>query len=185
MAGQSRCSSLSSLTLGMVALAGCAGGQSAHAETPMLGVGASAPDLSGTDADGKRVRLSAVKGKFAAVYFYPKDDTPGCTKEACAFRDAFDKYKRAGVVIFGVSRDSEASHVQFRKKHKLPFPLVADESGEVQRAYGVPSKFEKLAARVTFLVDPQGKIVRVWPDVDPGVHATEVLAAVQQLQEKR
>jgi peroxiredoxin Q/BCP len=144
-----------------------------------LTVGARAPDLQGTDAAGQRVRLSERGDRFAVVYFYPKDDTPGCTKEACAFRDAYERYQSAGVAIFGVSRDSEESHAAFRKNHNLPFPLVADESGAVQQAYGVPSRLPGIASRVTFLVDRQGSIARVWSDVDPALHADEVLAAVQ------
>jgi peroxiredoxin Q/BCP len=146
----------------------------------MLSVGAAAPDLLGRDAAGQPVRLSERRGKPSIVYFYPKDDTPGCTKEACAFRDAFARFSARGVTIFGVSRDSEASHAEFRKKHELPFPLVADESGAVQAAYGVPSRLGK-AARVSFLVDGHGRVARVWPDVDPGVHADEVLAAAEEL----
>jgi peroxiredoxin Q/BCP len=165
---------------GALALLGCGRTPQAQAspEQP-LAVGATAPELVGTEANGSQLRLSQVKGEYAVVYFYPKDDTPGCTKEACAFRDAFDRYKTAGVMIFGVSRDSEESHRKFRQNHNLPFPLVADESGDVQRAYGVPSKMGIMAARMSFLVGRDGKIARVWPDVDPGVHADEVLAAVQ------
>jgi peroxiredoxin Q/BCP len=176
---------LVSLALGAVVFGGCSRAPQAQTESAAaqpLGSGARAPDLVGTNPDGSRVGLADAKGKFAVVYFYPKDDTPGCTKEACAFRDTFDKYKAAGVVIFGVSRDSEESHRKFRENHNLPFPLVADESGAVQRAYGVPSRFGKLASRMTFLVDREGKIARVWPDVDPAVHAAEVLAAVHELQ---
>jgi thioredoxin-dependent peroxiredoxin len=151
------------------------------AHSGMLAVGAQAPELRGRDAAGQPVTLSQQRGKPAIVYFYPKDGTPGCTKEACAFRDAFDRYTQQGIVIFGVSRDSEASHVEFRKEHSLPFPLVADESGELQKAYGVPSMFVVMSSRVTFLVDKQGRIAKVWPDVDPGVHANEVLAAAKAL----
>lgn len=147
----------------------------------LLAIGAAAPDFAGTGADGQLVRLSAVKGRPAIVYFYPKDETPGCTKQACALRDAFGKFEAAGVTIFGVSRDSEASHRAFRDAHKLPFPLVADEAGKVQAAYGVPSKMPGIAARVSFLVDRDGKIARVWPDVDPALHADQVLDAAQKL----
>jgi peroxiredoxin Q/BCP len=147
----------------------------------VLPVGAAAPDLVGRDEAGHEVRLSERRGKASVVYFYPMDDTPGCTKEACAFRDAFDRFNAAGVTIFGVSRDTEASHARFRVKHHLPFPLVADESGAIQNAYGVPSRLGK-AARVSFLIDAHGRVVRVWPDVDPAVHADEVLAAAAELQ---
>jgi peroxiredoxin Q/BCP len=145
----------------------------------VLPAGTVAPDFAAHDAAGKLVRFSEFAGKERVVYFYPKDETPGCTKEACAFRDAFDKYKERGVVLFGVSRDSEESHKKFREHHSLPFALAADESGDVQKAYGVPSKMGVLASRVTFLVGKDGKVERVWENVDPGVHAAEVLAAVQ------
>ena len=146
----------------------------------LLPVGAPAPDVIGKDASGKTVRLSAQKRKFAVVYFYPKDDTTGCTKEACAFRDNLDRFGKAGVTVFGVSRDSEASHRAFQSKYQLPFPLVADPSGAVQRAYRVPNARPdaEVAARVTFLVGPDGKIARVWPKVDPTLHAGEVLDAI-------
>ncbi|HEX4355145.1 MAG TPA: peroxiredoxin, partial [Polyangiales bacterium] len=108
--------------------------------------------------------------------------TPGCTKEACAFRDTFAKFSARGITIFGVSRDNEASHEEFRKKYELPFPLVADESGAVQKAYGVPSRLPGIAARVSFLIDGQGHVAKVWPDVDPALHADEVFAAAEELQ---
>jgi peroxiredoxin Q/BCP len=155
----------------------------AHAEDALLPVGAAAPDVQGDDATGAPVKLSSQKGKFAIVYFYPKDETLGCTKEACAFRDAFDKFLKAGITIFAVSRDNEASHRGFRDHYKLPFPMVADPSGAVQRAYHVPG--ETVAQRVSFLVGPDGKIARVWPKVDPVVHAGEVLNAVAALKGKR
>lgn len=150
--------------------------------TDMIAVGKPAPDITGEGADGKIVKLSDVRGRFAVVYFYPKDGTPGCTKQACAFRDAFDRLNKAGVTVFGVSRDSADNHRAFRKEHNLPFPLVADESGDVSRAYGVPSKFVVLTARVTFLVDAEGKIARVWPDVDPALDAQRVLDTVASMQ---
>lgn len=148
----------------------------------ILQVGASAPDFTARDASDQPVKLSSAKGKLAVVYFYPKDETPGCTKQACALRDAFAEYEKNGVTIFGVSRDSEESHRKFRESHQLPFPLAADESGAVQESYGVPSKLPGMAARVSFLVDRQGKIAKVWPDVDPALHAEQVLAAARELK---
>ena len=153
-----------------------------EAEEGMLKVGAKAPDLTGKDPNGQSVSLHDRAGKVAIVYFYPKDGTPGCTKEACAFRDTFDRFNERGVTIFGVSRDDEESHAKFRAEHSLPFPLVADPSGTVQKAYGVPNKFPGLAARVTFLVAADGSIAKVWPDVDPAVHADEVFQAIEQLK---
>lgn len=160
-------------------------GRGAHAEgtATTLAVGAAAPDVQGKDADGNVKKLSAQKGHFAVVYFYPKDETLGCTKEACAFRDEFGKFVTAGVTIFAVSRDDEASHRAFREHQHLPFPMVADPSGAVQRAYGVPpvKPDSTMTSRVTFLVGPDGKIARVWPKVDPVVNAGEVLDAVKLL----
>jgi peroxiredoxin Q/BCP len=144
----------------------------------LLPVGALAPEVVGQAADGSQVALSASRGHAAVVYFYPKDATPGCTKEACAFRDAFKRYEAQQVTIFGVSRDSDEIHQEFRARHALPFPLVSDLDGSLAQAYGVPSPLG-MSSRVSFLVGPDGRIVRVWPDVDPGVHAGEVLAAAE------
>lgn len=141
-----------------------------------------APEVVGEAPDGAITRLSAVRGHPAVVYFYPKDETPGCTKEACAFRDAFSRYQALHVTVFGVSRDSKESHAEFRNAHQLPFTLVADESGAVTQAYGVSSTLG-MASRVTFLIGVDGKVARVWPDVDPGVHAKEVLAAIEAMQQ--
>jgi peroxiredoxin Q/BCP len=157
----------------------------ARADEPLLAVGAVAPEVIGADAKGTVFKLSGQKGKFAIVYFYPKDDTPGCTKEACAFRDAFDKFVTADVMIFGVSRDPAASHKAFMQKYTLPFPLVADTSGAVQKAYHVPNSIWGTTKRVSFLVGPDGKIARVYPDVDPGVHAKELLGAIAALKTRK
>jgi len=143
----------------------------------LLAVGAKAPDVQAHDATGATVRLSTTPGT-RVVYFYPKDETPGCTKEACAFRDAFDAYTKAGVTIFGVSGDSVASHEKFRKAHDLPFPLAADESGSVAASYGVQTRLG-MPQRITFLVNSAGLVKRVFEDVDPGVHAEQVLAAAK------
>lgn len=158
----------------------CGSVQRPDGGTGLLPVGAPAPDLVGEGPSGERVRLSSKRGQAAVVYFYPMDETPGCTKEACAFRDAFDRYTERHVTIFGVSQDSAESHREFRAEEKLPFPLVADEDGSVTRAYGVPSRLG-MSSRVTFLIGRDGRVVRLWPDVDPGVHASEVLAAVEEL----
>lgn len=146
----------------------------------LLPVGAEAPDVEAVDATGIATRLSSLRGEPVVVYFYPADGTPGCTKEACAFRDAWEKLKSAHVGVIGVSSQSRESHLSFEKDKHLPFPLVADEGGTVQRAYGVPKGLFGYS-RVSFLVDAAGKIAKVWPDVDPGVHADEVLAAARAL----
>jgi peroxiredoxin Q/BCP len=160
----------------------------ARADEALLAVGAPAPEVAGTDAKGTTFKLSSETqkgGKFAIVYFYPKDDTPGCTKEACAFRDAFDKFAAAGVTIFGVSRDPEPSHKAFQQKYTLPFPLVADVSGAVQKAYHVPNSVWGSTKRVSFLIGPDGKVARVFPDVDPGVHAKDLLGIITTLKGAR
>ena len=143
----------------------------------LLPVGASAPDFGATTKAGEPTRLSAMHGSPVVVYFYPKDETPGCTKEACAFRDAWGKYQAQHVAIVGVSRDTEESHRKFVKAHDLPFPLAADEDGSIARSYGVKSSFG-VSSRVTFLVGADGKVIKVWPDVDPAIHVDEVLKAV-------
>jgi peroxiredoxin Q/BCP len=136
--------------------------------------------VEATDAAGAATRLSVLRGEPVVVYFYPADGTPGCTKEACAFRDAWSKLEGAHVGVIGVSSQSRESHLAFEKDQHLPFPLVADVDGTVQRAYGVPKGLFGYS-RVSFLVDATGKIAKVWPDVDPAVHADEVLAAAQAL----
>jgi peroxiredoxin Q/BCP len=156
----------------------------ADGNTGLLPVGSRAPDIVGEDAASKAVKLSDQKGKLAAVYFYPKDGTSGCTTQARAFRDAFDRLSEAGVVVFGVSRDSAQSHREFRKEQNLPFPMVSDESGDVAKAYGVPSKLLIMSSRVTFLIDADGKVAHVWPDVDPATDAERVLAAARELRAK-
>jgi len=146
----------------------------------LLPVGASAPDFTATTRAGEPVRLSSLRGHPVVVYFYPKDFTPGCTSEACAFRDAWARYQSQNVTIVGVSRDTEESHRKFVKQHELPFPLASDEDAAIARSYGVKSALG-VDARVTFLLGADGKIVKSWPDVDPGVHATEVLAEAAKL----
>jgi peroxiredoxin Q/BCP len=140
----------------------------------LLPLGSPAPDFSARDAAGKVVHLSDFAGSSRVVYFYPKDETPGCTKEACAFRDAYQKFSAKHVVVFGVSRDTEASHDEFRSTHTLPFPLTADTDGKVEKAYGVPSHLG-FSSRVSFVVGKDGKISHVFDKVDPVVHANEVL----------
>ncbi len=146
----------------------------------LLPTGAQAPDLEAMDAVGTTTRLSSLRGQTVVVYFYPADGTPGCTAEACAFRDAWERLRQAQVAVIGVSSQSRASHLAFEKEKHLPFPLVADEDGIAQRAYGV-SKGIFGDSRVSFLIDSQGRIAKVWPDVDPAVHANEVLAAAASL----
>jgi thioredoxin-dependent peroxiredoxin len=147
----------------------------------MLASGDVAPDFIAKDPQGAVVKLSALRGQPVVVFFYPKDETPGCTKEACAFRDSFKKYDQAGVKIVGVSRDSDESHKQFQDKYHLPFPLAADEDGSITRSYGVLTTLG-MASRVTFLLGKDGRIARVYPKVDPGVHADELLQNARELK---
>jgi len=146
--------------------------------------GDQAPAFTAATNGGGAVSLADFKGKTVVLYFYPKDDTPGCTKEACAFRDAFAAFKRKGAVVLGVSPDPVKSHAKFAEKFKLPFPLLADEDRQICGAYGVwgekvfmGRKYQGVH-RVTFLIGPDGKIQKIWPKVKPEEHAAEVLAAL-------
>ena len=148
----------------------------------MLQAGDAAPDFVSTDQNGNVVKLSDFSGKRVVLYFYPKDDTPGCTKEACSFRDADDVFKAKGIKVLGVSTDSEKSHQKFISKFQLPFDLLADTEKQIVEAYGVwaeKSMYGKKymgTLRKTFLID-DGKIVKVFDKVNVAEHADEVLAA--------
>jgi len=144
----------------------------------LLAVGTRAPEFAVTAHDGHRVALGELRGRYVALYFYPKDDTPGCTKEACGFRDAAVPLQEAGVVVLGVSEQDAASHVAFADKYHLPFPLLPDERGDIAAAYHVPVMLG-MAHRVTYLIGKDGTIARVWPSVTPTGHANEILAAVR------
>jgi peroxiredoxin Q/BCP len=143
-----------------------------------------APKFSVTTSGGGKISLADFKGRNVILYFYPRDDTPGCTKEACAFRDYFADFKKRGAVVFGVSTDSVKSHDKFVEKFKLPFTLLADEDKKIVEAYGVWGEKSFMGRkylgtnRVTFLIGPDGKIKKIWPLVKPEEHAAEVLAAL-------
>lgn len=144
--------------------------------------GIPAPEFDLADDTNTPRKLSDFRGKNVILYFYPKDDTPGCTKEACNFRDDYSAYERAGVVILGVSPDTVESHAKFKKKFNLPFPLLADDGHKVCDIYGVwgPKKFMgkeyEGVLRTTFLIDPQGMIQKVYEGVRPAEHSAELLA---------
>lgn len=146
-------------------------------------VGEPAPDFSLPDQDGKTHKLKDYAGKWLVLYFYPKDDTPGCTQEACAFRDDLNKLMALGAEIVGISVDSQSSHAKFAEKYHLPFPLLADDQAEVARRYGVLSNMLlfKLAKRYTFLIDPQGKVRKVYDKVETSRHSQEIIADLKAL----
>jgi thioredoxin-dependent peroxiredoxin len=141
-----------------------------------LAVGSDAPTFTLKDTNGNTVSLSDFKGKTVVLYFYPKDDTPGCTKQACSFRDAIDQYKSKDVVILGVSADDEASHQAFTQKYSLNFPLLADTDKSLIKAYDVDGG--GYAKRVTYVIDGNGKIIKVDSSVNTSTHASDVLAAL-------
>ncbi len=137
--------------------------------------GQALPDLDLTTESGEHLGTQDLTGRKTVLYFYPKDGTPGCTKEACAFRDRMDDYARAEIQVYGVSLDSPESHREFREKYNLNFPLLTDEEGRASEALGVLRENGKTANRVTFLLDPEARISRVYPEVSPETHADEIL----------
>jgi len=147
----------------------------------LLEPGDKAPDFETTDQDGRPLSLKDFAGKKVVLYFYPKDDTPGCTKEACAFRDGFSEFRRRKIEILGVSVDNEKSHKKFVLKYDLPFRLLADTEKKIVNDYGVwgPKSLYGLKftgiSRVTYLIDETGKVAAVWPRVKPGEHARQIL----------
>ena len=153
-----------------------------------ISAGIPAPDFTLPDENGTMVRLSDFRGRPVVLYFYPKDDTPGCTTQACGFRDDYSRYTAAGAVILGVSPDSAKSHTKFISKFSLPFTLLADEDHSICLQYGVwgPKKFMGRdydgVYRTTFLIDAQGMIVRVFESVKPDGHSVEVLDALAALK---
>lgn len=146
--------------------------------------GGIAPEFFAATNGGGAISLAELKGKNVILYFYPKDDTSGCTKEACAFRDDFAEFKKRGAVVLGVSTDSVKSHDKFVKKYSLPFTLLADEEKKIVQAYGVWGQKSFMGRkymgtyRVTFLIGPDGRIKKIWPEVKPEEHAREILAAL-------
>ncbi len=150
-----------------------------------ISAGNPAPDFTLLDENGVTRKLSDYRGQPVVLYFYPKDDTPGCTTEACNFRDDYSQYTQAGVVILGVSPDSPKNHIKFKEKYHLPFTLLADEAHKVCELYGVWGRKKMMGReydgvfRTTFLIDRQGKLVRVFEAVKPAEHSKEVLEALK------
>jgi peroxiredoxin Q/BCP len=149
-----------------------------------LKVGDPAPEFSAPASGGRNLALADLKGKNVVLYFYPKDDTPGCTKEACGFRDAHAALTKKGAVVLGVSPDAVKSHDKFAAKFDLPFPLLADTDHKIAEAYGVWGEKQFMGRkylgvhRVTFLIGADGRIRALWPEVKPETHAAEILAAL-------
>lgn len=158
------------------------GWSAAHADS--LAVGQAAPPFSLKDQNGKTHQLSDYAGKWLVVYFYPKDDSPGCTKEACHFRDDIAQLRALGVQLLGISLDSAESHDRFAAKFSLPFPLLADDGGAIAKTYDAywSLGFIHVARRHTFIIDPTGRIAKIYRKVDPDTHSAEVIADIKTLQ---
>jgi peroxiredoxin Q/BCP len=179
------------LTLAVAALAISArqafGSEDSKMGNKALKEGMKAPEFKASATDGKTYSLADFKGKVVVLYFYPKDDTPGCTKEACSFRDSEAELKRLGVVVLGLSKDSVESHKKFTEKYNLNFPLLSDPDGKIIEAYGCfkeKSMFGKTALgieRSTFVIDKGGVVRKIWRGVKVDGHSEEVLAAVKAL----
>ena len=150
----------------------------------LLEIGDKAADFTTTDQDGNEVSLRDFRGRKVVLYFYPKDDTPGCTKEACSFRDGWAAFRRKKVAVLGVSADDEKRHKKFSQKYDLPFPLLADTDKKILKAYKVWGEKTLYGRkymgihRVTYLIDEKGRIAAVWPKVKPDGHAEEILKAI-------
>ena len=147
----------------------------------MLNIGQQAPEFHLSDQNGEKHSLSGQKGKKVVLYFYPKDDTPGCTKEACAIAEIYGDFESRGVKVFGVSADDTASHKAFAEKHHLPFTLLSDPDFEIIKAYGAYKEEDTTGLnihshRISYLIDEAGKIEKVYPEVDPATHAHTILA---------
>ena len=154
--------------------------------TPIV-VGKPAPDFTLTDQNTQSQTLSKMKGKWVVLYFYPKDETPGCTAEACSFRDNIVAIKSKNTVVWGVSVDNNQSHADFAKNHHLPFTLLADPNGNVAKKYGsLRNLFVfKIAKRHSFIIDPKGKIAKIYRNVNPKAHVAEIIKDLQILQGKK
>lgn len=151
-----------------------------------LQIGDDAPSFTLNDAQGQTHYLSDYAGKYLVLYFYPKDDTPGCTKEACHFRDDMSQFEKLGANVVGISVDNSASHADFAKKYHLPFPLLIDANGAVADSYNSLTNFYivKIAKRHTFLIDPAGKVAKVYTNVDTSKHSQQIIDDLKLLQHK-
>lgn len=154
------------------------------AEDVMLKTGDNAPNISLSDQNGKQRELSQYRGRWIVLYFYPKNNTPGCTTEACKFRDDYFKLDKLGADVLGISVDNQDSHAAFAKKYGLPFPLLADTDGSVANKYGSFFSFGplKFARRHTFIIDPSGFIAKIYRKVEPETHSAQVVRDIGTLQ---
>lgn len=173
---------LSTLTGTLLSVFGLA---ATAADVPALG--STAPEFSLPDQHGKLRQLSDWRGKWVVLYFYPKDDTPGCTEEACTFRDDLEQLTALDAQVVGLSVDTTASHKAFAEKYKLPFPLLSDAKASVAERYGAVSNWLviKLAKRYTFLIDPQGKVAKTYLSVNTSRHSEEIVKDLKQLRQFR
>lgn len=149
-----------------------------------LKIGQAAPEFALKDQHGNTIQLADQQGKWVVLYFYPKNDTPGCTKEACSFRDNINRLIQQQAVILGVSLDDTDSHKEFANKYNLPFSLLSDGDGDVAKQYDALMDFKlfRFAKRHSFIIDPDGKLAKIYRDVDPQEHVREVMADLNQLQ---
>ncbi|MEJ2771292.1 MULTISPECIES: peroxiredoxin [unclassified Stygiolobus] len=148
-----------------------------------LKIGDQAPDFEGITDEGRKIRLSDFRGKFVILYFYPKDDTPGCRAEAMSFRDRYDDLQRLNAVVIGVSGDNVDSHKKFKEKYKLPFILVSDTEGKIRELYGVKGLL--IPPRVTFVIDIDGRIIHIYSSqLNPSSHVSEALKVIRGLESK-
>ncbi len=173
------------LSLALAVVTALLGGVARAAEMPQ--VGQMAPPFSVEDQNGKIQRLSDYQGQWLVLYFYPKDETPGCTKEACAYRDDIQKIRKLGASVVGVSIDDASSHAEFAQNHHLPFPLLADKDGTVARLYGSERSLlgMKIAKRNTFIIDPKGYIAKVYESVNAESNPAEVVADLAAFRSAR
>jgi len=144
----------------------------------MVEEGKPAPDFELLTDEGERVKLSDFRGRPVVLYFYPRDDTPGCTKQACGIRDAYDAFRARGAVVLGVSADTQSAHVKFKAKYELPFTLLADPERLTGESYGVNREGSRTFERSTFVIDADGKVVKIMRRVNPETHAAQVLEAL-------
>jgi peroxiredoxin Q/BCP len=155
------------------------------ATTSVLNVGAPAPDFTALATIGKTLTLSSLKGQWVVLYFYPKANTPGCTKEACSLRDGFRMLSDQGAVVIGVSLDNIRVQMLFKAKHSLPFDLISDSDRKIAAAYGVLAAGGLAAKRQTFIIDPKGNIARIFDNVDVDHHDTQVVDAIRKLKAEK